>query len=165
MFPWLPVEITLFSKRFFASLFLFIVPVFALILAFPRGINGPLILLLYIVIVCEGGGLLMWTLSKIMADESAPIFHLDVAHREYFSDKNKAETIFEQLKSTRKRSGEYQRYCRTEISKVLRGIVGEDSEPSPELEFLLNPPSEKKSSDKFDYLSSLDHIITKLESE
>lgn len=142
------------------TLLLFISPFAVLILLLASGINAPLILFLYVVIVVEGVGLVLWVLSKIMAEDFAPVLYPG-SSKYYFSDRNRAERLFDEVKSASKRPGEYQRYSRIEISRVLSDITGEDSH-SPELEFLLNPS--KGSKDKFDYLSSLDHVVTELES-
>ena len=151
----------LVSTRYYAALMLFVLPVVAVLLL--AGGTSPLqILFLYVVVVSEGAGLVYWILSKIMAGDYEPIFYPAPSEKSYFPDRNKAEALYEKVKSANKRSGDYRRYTRGEISKVLRDIVGEDSKQlSPELELLLNPPKEEK----FDYVSTLDRVVTELESE
>jgi hypothetical protein len=149
----------LFSRRFYAALILFVLPAVAVLLLLASGINPLRILFLYVVVVSEGAGLTLWTLSKIMTDNSIPVFYPNVSVKSYFPDRNKVETLYEQVRSASKRSGDYRRYTRSEISKVLRNIIDKDS-LSPELELLLNPRAEN-----FDYVSTLDRAVTELESE
>ena len=156
--------ITLPDRQTYTPLLFFALPVAVLLLVLVSGINAPLILLLYIVIVMEGGGLLLWISSKIRRNEGVPRYSQATPYRSYFWDRNKAEVLFDQLKYAEKKPVESSRYYRFEIARVLQSIVTKDTEQSPELEFLLKPPT-GKDSDKFDYLSSLDHVVTKLGSE
>ena len=147
-------------RQAYAPLLFFVLPVLALLIILASGINAPLILMLYIIIVSEGVGLFLWVFSKIMGDEGMPSFYPATPYKSYFIDRNNAERLFEHIKSAKKDSGDYPRYARTEIARVLREIGGD--EKSPELEFLLNSTRKK---DKFDYLSTLDHVVSKLERE
>lgn len=152
------------SRRLHNILLLLISPFVVLILVLASGVNAPLLLFLYVAIVVEGVGLAMWILSKIMAEDVAPTFYQQVSSKSYFPDMNRAERLLMQVKSASRGSGDYRRYSRSEISSVLKDIINRDSEPSPELEFLLNPEKAEKARARFDYLSSLDHVITQLES-
>ena len=155
-------EVALPNRRTYASLLSFVLPVAALFLILASGINAPLILLLYIVIVFEGAGLFLWILSKIMADEGMPGSYPATPYKSYLFDRNRAENLFNYMKSAKKSSVDSRRYSRMEIARVLRGIVDKDTEKSPELEFVLNSTGEK---DKLDYFSALDRVLSKLESE
>jgi hypothetical protein len=152
------------DRQTYRPLLFFALPVAVLLLILVSGINAPLILLLYVVIVMEGGGLLLWIPSKIRRDEGSPRNYPPTPYRSYSWDRNKAEILLDQLKYAEKKPGESSRYYRYEIARVLQVIVTKDTELSPELEFLLKPPT-GEDADKFDYLSSLDHVVTKLESE
>ena len=150
------------SQRSLAILFLlFVLPVAILTILLVSRVNAPSILFLYTIIVSEGAGLLLWLLSKIMADDGWDnIYPAGQSKNTFFPDRNAAEILFGHLKSaSSRRGGEFQRYCRREIASALREITPDDAQITPDFELLLNPASKEK----FDYLSTLDRALKKLE--
>lgn len=170
-------------------------PIVILLLLLETGVRFYLIILIYGVIVVEGCGLGIWGLASAHASQYQLGGSKKSRSTSRYWDRNRAETLADYVRSASgKKSVWFREHSRSEISKVLKEILSERQEyaiGSPqiesaedernlrdEIEYLLRPPNQNKSKSmkaddpiikvrkkSFDYLSSLEHVLSKIESD